>query len=287
MSLILDALNRSDSERANPDAAPGLQSVHGAFPQPPAPLWRRALWPGLVLVLSIVAVLPWVGDRDSAPEQTAHSAAPQPRRLAEAVEPPAPAPPAAPAGRPGAANRANAANEAPEEAVNVDVAALYQSRQNVESLQSSQAARDRISELPAAAEPALSSDAGRTASGAPSTEAKADERPVADVNALARAAEAALADRRGNAAPLVEHEAPFVVDLSQPVKDQIPSIFYSAHKWASDPAQRSVVLNGQERRAGQQVKPGLRLVEILEDSIVLDFRGTEFRLRSLNSWVNL
>ena len=78
MSLILDALNRSDTERANPDAAPGLQSVHGAFPEPSVPLWRRALWPGLVLVLAIVAVLPWLGDGDPAPE---------PRRMAEAVEP--------------------------------------------------------------------------------------------------------------------------------------------------------------------------------------------------------
>jgi hypothetical protein len=86
---------------------------------------------------------------------------------------------------------------------------------------------------------------------------------------------------------MVEHEAPFIVDLRQSVKDQIPSIFYSAHNWASNPAQRSVILNGEVRRAGEQVKPGLRLVEILEDSIVLDFRGTEFRLRSLNSWVNL
>ena len=75
--------------------------------------------------------------------------------------------------------------------------------------------------------------------------------------------------------------------LRQSQKDEIPSIFYSQHNWSSDPAERSVVLNGQERREGQQVKPGLRLVEILESSIVLNFNGTEFQLRSLNSWVNL
>jgi hypothetical protein len=47
------------------------------------------------------------------------------------------------------------------------------------------------------------------------------------------------------------------------------------------------VINGKTWREGDLVKPGLRLMEILEDSIVLDYRGTEFRLRSLNSWVNL
>lgn len=121
----------------------------------------------------------------------------------------------------------------------------------------------------------------------PAPGALAEDHPPLDVDTLARAAEAALEERSSYAEPVVEHEAPFIVELSQPVKDQIPSIFYSAHNWASNPSQRSVILNGQERRVGQQVKPGLKLVDILEDSIVLDFRGTEFRLRSLNSWVNL
>jgi len=31
----------------------------------------------------------------------------------------------------------------------------------------------------------------------------------------------------------------------------------------------------------------MRVEEILSDSVVLDYRGTQFRLRALNSWVNL
>jgi hypothetical protein len=112
-------------------------------------------------------------------------------------------------------------------------------------------------------------------------------QPPLDVEALTSAAADALAAHRAFSEPVVEHEAPFIGDLRQSLKDEIPSIFYSAHNWATNPAQRSVVLNGEVCRAGQQIKPGLKLVEILEDSIVLDFRGTEFRLRSLNSWVNL
>ena len=163
-------------------------------------------------------------------------------------------------------------NAAPEAEVSVDVAALYESR---------------TTDPVAAPGPAPSPGASAAAPVEPAGDAAADDSAPVDVDALARAAEAALEDRSATAEPVGEHEAPFIADLSQPVKDQIPSIFYSAHKWASVPSERSVVLNGQERRAGQQVKPGLRLVEILEDSIVLDFRGTEFRLRSLNSWVNL
>jgi hypothetical protein len=48
-----------------------------------------------------------------------------------------------------------------------------------------------------------------------------------------------------------------------------------------------VVLNGKELRPGGQPASGVKVVEILPDSVVLDYRGTEFRLRALNSWVNL
>ena len=102
------------------------------------------------------------------------------------------------------------------------------------------------------------------------------------MDALTRAAEQALAE-----SPVVEHAAPLINELAQRTKDEIPSVYFSSHHWSSIPRERVVVLNGTPRREGETVKPGLTLVEILEDSIVLDYRGTEFRLRSLNSWVNL
>jgi hypothetical protein len=33
--------------------------------------------------------------------------------------------------------------------------------------------------------------------------------------------------------------------------------------------------------------PGMKIEEILPDSVVLNYQGTQFRLRALNSWVNL
>jgi hypothetical protein len=108
-----------------------------------------------------------------------------------------------------------------------------------------------------------------------------------DVEALARAAQKAL-NERAPAEPLVtEHSIPLIVDLNQNTKDAIPSLFFSSHRWTSQPSDREVVINNKTWREGDLVKPGLRLKEILKDSIVLDYRGTEFRLRSLNSWVNL
>jgi 2-phospho-L-lactate guanylyltransferase (CobY/MobA/RfbA family) len=120
------------------------------------------------------------------------------------------------------------------------------------------------------------------------SEAAANPAPAAvplDVEALARAAQKALEEQAEEV--VVVHAAPLISELRQGTKDEIPSIFYSSHHWSTVAAEREVTLNGQVRLEGERIKPGLSLVEILENSIVLDYRGTEFRLRSLNSWVNL
>ena len=43
----------------------------------------------------------------------------------------------------------------------------------------------------------------------------------------------------------------------------------------------------KQLRVGGMVAPGVKLVEILPDSVVLSHDGREFRLRALNSWINL
>ena len=47
-----------------------------------------------------------------------------------------------------------------------------------------------------------------------------------------------------------------------------------------------MTLNGQQLRVGQRVAT-IRVVDILVDSVVLKVEGIEFRLRALNTWVNL
>jgi hypothetical protein len=88
-------------------------------------------------------------------------------------------------------------------------------------------------------------------------------------------------------AELSEHAAPILADMSQQFKDQVPTLYYSQHDYSSDTAQSRVVLNGEPLRAGDQIEPGLRLSEILPDAAVLEYQGTPFRLRALNSWINL
>jgi hypothetical protein len=129
-------------------------------------------------------------------------------------------------------------------------------------------------------EPSRPEPAAGAPAKAPLTEPVSEEN--LDIEALVRRAENELENAR-----LAEHPAPFLADLSQHKKDLIPTLMYSRHDYASDNKTASVTLNGKTLRAGGNAGGGVRVVEVLPDSVVLSHQGTEFRLRALNSWVNL
>ena len=108
---------------------------------------------------------------------------------------------------------------------------------------------------------------------------KASQRDI-DVDEVLRRAQAAIGQER-----LSEHPAPLLESLSQQQKDRIPTVMYRQHDWASA-GEASVVLNGQRLQVGDQHN-GFRVQAILRDSVVLEWGGTTFRLRALNSWINL
>ncbi|MFT5482661.1 MAG: hypothetical protein ACI9GW_001312 [Halieaceae bacterium] len=80
---------------------------------------------------------------------------------------------------------------------------------------------------------------------------------------------------------------PLLVELSESVKNRIPSIYYSMHIYSEDGKDNFVVLNGEATRIGELVSDSLRLSAIHEEHIELEFQGDTFRLQALNSWVNL
>jgi hypothetical protein len=85
--------------------------------------------------------------------------------------------------------------------------------------------------------------------------------------------------------PLVDSTDPLLETLSQQIKDDIPSLIYSAHDFRPS-GRSSVVLNGQS--AGERQKVGaFTVVEILPDSVILRWRETQFRVRARNSWINM
>jgi general secretion pathway protein B len=88
-------------------------------------------------------------------------------------------------------------------------------------------------------------------------------------------------------ATLDEHPVPLLSALSQQVKDDIPTLYYQRHDYSNNTSISTVVMNSKTLKVGGNPVNGVKIEEILPDSVVLSYQGTQFRLRALNSWVNL
>ena len=309
MSLILDALNRSTQDAGQ---VPGLGTVHYQDrPEGDGGAKLRQLLLVAALAIALVAVTWLLLDRRQAPvattepgQRAALPVRPEPRpetlpaatvsrsETAPVAEPatasmaaatvsrPAPPPVQAPVPAPAAAGTGVAAGAAARNrrvgvavaksesaasaAREASVAELYRQQRSAGSrpeAAAAQAAREAKATI-------------RNATG------EREEQPV-DIEQMVLQAREELKN-----ASLVEHDAPFIVTLSQQTKDRIPTLLYSRHDYSGKPGQSSVVLNGKALKAGASTN-GVKVEEILPDSVVLSFQGTRFRLRALNSWVNL
>lgn len=319
MSLILDALNRSRQD-ANP--VPGLGTHHPVDPNPAD--WRQYLvWVALAVALVVIAWM--VMERFSAPpvpvadigapvaelssnfgsavssvttELKARAAASAPqsavaaqpavevtRSQAEHTAPvaanlplqipePAAATPIEPSPTQDSADAAAQTMKTPSlrAAENAAIAELYQNRE----LQQDPVMPEPVSRSDS--RPAQASERGATAE---SSRVAPLEQSV-DIDQILQQAREEVED-----ASLDDHPVPFLADLSQQTKDGIPTLYYQRHDYSSDTNLSTIVLNGTPVKAGGSPLPGMKVEEILPDSVVLNYRGTQFRLRALNSWINL
>ena len=280
MSLILDALNRSQAERGTEGDVPGIETQHWIEPLPYARRWQRGLlWLALGLALLVIAWL--LVSRNGGPEEvpakvSAPVAAQAPvevrsnstqAKLVESelskVPPPVKETAASPQTRAAAPVDDPAASKRE---------ILQESTGNSAAVANLYSTTD-VAEASVAVSPAA--DAGSQA------KQQAVEQPI-DIEKMVN-----LARREAKNAELSEHPAQFLSQLSQQKKDQVPTIYYTQHDYSSTASQSSVMLNGKLVRVGGRVAGKIKLLEILPNSIVLSDRGTEFRLRALNSWINL
>ena len=280
MSLILDALNRSERERRQDGDVPGIATEHYAA----APVQGNNRLQLLLLASLAIAVLVigWlVLDRWTANESrpvavsVPATSLPTPGPAAKPAEDPPAAEATQPAQQPKPPVPVAQANDAAvieTAAIPEDVANLYQ--------------RSSVERSPASPSASLAAQQTRAADTA------ADTQPVPTATEVVEEtvdleAQVALAEEEVGNARLLEHPAPFLASLSQQKKDEIPTLMYSRHDYSSDSRQSSVVINGKSLRSGGSVGGGISVKEILPDSVVLSHQGTDFRLRALNSWVNL
>lgn len=75
-----------------------------------------------------------------------------------------------------------------------------------------------------------------------------------------------------------------IAALTPALRQQIPRLAYGAHLYSSNPAKRSVVINGREIREGNEVAPGVMLQAIAQNYIVLGVAGQSVSLKALQDW---
>jgi general secretion pathway protein B len=250
MSLILEALRKSEAERRRgraPDLHAELPPAHARSRRMPPP-WP---WIAATVVLLVVAVLLWMGDRD-APGSVARSEQEPDANTAQEARPPAdegePAtalpPPfprvdriAAPPVEPGP-TPASAASPAPRiEERNADGAAA------------TTAPAPEATATPAPSAPAVT----------------ATDAPPPRANATAPAS----APTRGAIARLSE--------LPPGERKQLPPMKLSMHMWNERPAQRFVIIDGQRYVEGDRI--GNAVVTAIDgDGVILDLDGRAVRV---------
>ena len=315
MSMILDALKRAKEEGDSPVEVPSIDSTQElTVKEPPSTNALKYLAFGIGLGVLITAGVLVTRNEPPAPDSAVapqnekvilpKSTSPQVKALPRALEPARPVTTGNDRTQGSAQNRTQVAelyrvaeatplsdSAAPALAGAKDSAAVPVSNppddaKSGQLAQSSASAPNSASSVPLPKVPSDSnSDLVSMADAAPP--AGESDQGVIDPNSLPLdiAAVVKRVQAELGKPALLSHATPLLENLSQQTKNAIPSVMYTVHDW--QPAGRSrVTLNGSALSEGQQLN-GFKVDEILTDSVILSYRGTEFRLRALNSWVNL
>ena len=271
MSLLLDALKKSEAQRRR--GKPPAVDLAATPPSAPSGRAGRRWLMFLVPVLVLAAAAPWLwpqissrfadgGAGDGGVEQTAGSA---PEAGAERL--PAPGE-SSPANRP-AATRQDPVTPRAEPA---PVAGAGRAR--------SVASGDvRRNERPAARRtdaPTTATQQTQSATRQPATPAP-DAGPGSQSGsgqAPASKSERSAGTESGSVSEPEQSEN-FIRawELPQAQRAEFPELNLTVHFYSSSPRDRFVLVNGERYGEGQQIEPGVKLVEIRRRGAVIDFSG--------------
>jgi general secretion pathway protein B len=292
MSLILDALNRAEQERNEKNHIPTLQSIHSAQDAPrPSLLHRLHLERWLIGLVVAYLVFDYFSGRipgreqaqapsevvsvvkQPAPAQAIDAAPPASTPAARPVTRPVEQPPVSKVAEPVVEKLAAVKPEPlkpepikPEPVSNSPAVAVAKQPAKAETPAAAPQKNPRVESLYKAPRPAPVTRPSRTESTTPASSSTASARLSSSERAYLQADE--------------------ITALSQEFRTQIPSLKYNNHAPAAAAADGRVTLNGATYKPGDEVAPGLQLLAIAQEGIVLEFQGQKFRLQAYNSWIN-
>lgn len=263
MSLLLEALQRADSERKNQGDVPGIDTQHSvAIKTEPE---NSHHWILIALALIILLLLAYVIYRlstDTKPEITpltvdslsvqndALSQADQPNRPAEQTSVPLAESPAV-----------DAEVSSDAKATQAEVAALYKRLKAENSSDVAAKRTDHAEQIVAV----------QTKTGIEERFAEENDEQDEEID-------------QQNAAEEVYSSIPFASQLPEHQQSRIPSLRYTTHGYAKETGRGLVTLNGRTQRRGDTIASGLVLLDIRADYIVLDMNGVLFRLPAATDW---
>jgi hypothetical protein len=280
MSLILDALNKAETERQKIDTRPGLDSQHNSIPPAPSGLSTRhkmAIAISLVLLITLSLIVYFFV---RSPSENSHATNSQPIKSQTINSPPAEQgkaptkkqPPLQPASnskqqhvvkaeRKSPAIKTNPAAAEPKTKTvakaNGEVSALYEEQKQVVTT--------------VASAPKVSATATVTTTQKPPAP-KPTPKP-----APATTKHPTLADFDSVGS---------IRTLPWTLQEQIPTLNYEQHVYMPD-NQGYVVINGTKRKRGQKIEKELVLDGVLQDGIILRYQNQLFKMPALNSWINM
>ena len=70
-----------------------------------------------------------------------------------------------------------------------------------------------------------------------------------------------------------------VSELPEPVSKGLPSFIISTHIYSTEPVERLASINGNIGREGQEIIPGIFLISVLPDGVILKHQGYRFMVK--------
>jgi general secretion pathway protein B len=273
MSLILDALRKSEAERRNARATEDALANVPRAPTPALtgiPAW---VWPGLIFAMLALAAAAWLLLARTATTEVSATPAPAMMGVAgdEAIEP-APEPYAAnvePAPHARDDRPATMAEQAPARvapAAPPSVAASTPTPPTPQAPDRTRASAMPPAEVVATPSPALDPETrvppSSLTAGAPTTPPRDNPRPAAPT---------VPARSTGGTGPLR------LADLGTTDRQQLPPLKMSMHMWGPDAGKRFAIIDGN--RVGEGDRIGEAVVEgIDQDGVVLAWNGLRLRV---------
>ncbi len=78
-------------------------------------------------------------------------------------------------------------------------------------------------------------------------------------------------------------DIPYVSELDRSIQKKLPSFTFNSHIFSSDPSARRAMINNIYLHEGQRFS-GVILEAVIEDAVVLNADGIQFRLPALKDW---